>query len=226
MAINYKDKIRKLLALADSPVEAEARAALLKARQLMAEHKLTEQDIASADTAVIRDVTGITFNSRRDYWVLLLSEIIAPNYCCQSFVRRVRGKQTSEVGFVGFADDFEICANVYRYAVDCIQSWISAATQGKKLTAAQKKTIGYSFADGFCKGLLEAFEEQKEQNREEWALVLVVPKEVTDEISQMETHNFTSKKVERSEAAFSEGYVQGREFKMNDRLQTGKGTPA
>ena len=36
MAIDYKEKIRKLLALAESPVEAEARAALLKARQLMA----------------------------------------------------------------------------------------------------------------------------------------------------------------------------------------------
>ncbi len=36
MAINYKDKIRKLLALAESPVEAEAKAALLKARELMA----------------------------------------------------------------------------------------------------------------------------------------------------------------------------------------------
>ena len=31
MEINYKDKIRKLLALAESPVEAEAKAALLKA---------------------------------------------------------------------------------------------------------------------------------------------------------------------------------------------------
>lgn len=40
--IDYKEKIRKLLALAESPVEAEARAALLKDRQLMAEHKLTE----------------------------------------------------------------------------------------------------------------------------------------------------------------------------------------
>lgn len=226
MAINYKDKIRKLLALADSPVEAEARAALLKARQLMAEHKLTEKDVVPSDTAVIRGVTGITFNGRRDYWVLRLSEIIAPNYCCQPFFRRTYGKQTSEVGFVGFADDFEICSNVYKYAVDCIQSWISAATQGKKLTAAQKKTIGYSFADGFCKGLLEAFEEQKEQNREEWALVPVVPKEVTDEMSQMEAHTFTAKKVERSEAAFSEGYTQGREFKMNDRLQAENGTPA
>ena len=44
MAVDYKDKIRKLLALAESPNEAEAQAALLKARQLMAEHKLTERE--------------------------------------------------------------------------------------------------------------------------------------------------------------------------------------
>ena len=42
--MDYKDKIRKLLALAESPEEAEARAALLKARKLMAEHKLREED--------------------------------------------------------------------------------------------------------------------------------------------------------------------------------------
>lgn len=41
---DYKEKIRKLLALAESPNEHEARAALLKARQLMAEHKLSELD--------------------------------------------------------------------------------------------------------------------------------------------------------------------------------------
>lgn len=36
--MDYKDKIKKLLALAESPNENEAQAALLKARQLMAEH--------------------------------------------------------------------------------------------------------------------------------------------------------------------------------------------
>lgn len=43
--MNYKDKISKLLALAQSPEEAEAKEALLKARKLMAEHKLTEADL-------------------------------------------------------------------------------------------------------------------------------------------------------------------------------------
>lgn len=40
--MDYKDKIRKLLALAKSPEPEEAKFALLKARKLMAEHKLSE----------------------------------------------------------------------------------------------------------------------------------------------------------------------------------------
>lgn len=43
MATDYKDKIRKLLALAESPVEAEAKAALLKAR--------TQDEISPSDYA-------------------------------------------------------------------------------------------------------------------------------------------------------------------------------
>lgn len=42
--MDYKDKIRKLLALAKSPEPEEAKLALLKARKLMAEHKLTARD--------------------------------------------------------------------------------------------------------------------------------------------------------------------------------------
>ena len=39
------EKIAKLLALAESPYEEEAKAALLQARHLMAEHKLMPEDI-------------------------------------------------------------------------------------------------------------------------------------------------------------------------------------
>ena len=42
---NIQDKIAKLLALAESPNENEAKLALLKARKLMAKHKLSEKDI-------------------------------------------------------------------------------------------------------------------------------------------------------------------------------------
>lgn len=42
---DVKDKIAKLLALAESPNENEAKAALLRARELMAEHKLRPEEI-------------------------------------------------------------------------------------------------------------------------------------------------------------------------------------
>lgn len=42
--MDYRDKIKKFLALAESPNESEAKAALLKARELMAEHKLSEAE--------------------------------------------------------------------------------------------------------------------------------------------------------------------------------------
>ena len=45
MTADYKDKIKKLLALAESPNEHEAKAALLKARQLMAEHRSEERRV-------------------------------------------------------------------------------------------------------------------------------------------------------------------------------------
>ena len=77
MAIDYKEKIRKLLALAESPVEAEARAALLKARQLMAEHKLTERDCREAEKQTVKDVlTDITCSKRREPWIVPLSATI------------------------------------------------------------------------------------------------------------------------------------------------------
>lgn len=59
--IDYKDKIRKLLALAESPEENEAKAALLKARKLMAEHKLREEDCKEPEKLkVIKRHVGIT----------------------------------------------------------------------------------------------------------------------------------------------------------------------
>ena len=47
---NIKDKIAKLLALAESPNEAEAKAALLKARELMAKNKLTPKECQNRRT--------------------------------------------------------------------------------------------------------------------------------------------------------------------------------
>lgn len=50
-----REKIAMLLALASSPVEAEAKAALLKARELMAKYKLSMDDVAQAEESKVID---------------------------------------------------------------------------------------------------------------------------------------------------------------------------
>lgn len=67
--MDYKDKIRKLLALAKSPEPEEAKLALLKARKLMAEHKLTERDLDEHDTTVIQQEIDETFSKKANSWI-------------------------------------------------------------------------------------------------------------------------------------------------------------
>lgn len=86
MATNIKDKIAKLLALAESPNENEAKAALLKARELMAEHKLRPEEIKKAENVkVVRELLDVTCTAMTNPWACALSAVIAEHYCCRAF---------------------------------------------------------------------------------------------------------------------------------------------
>ena len=81
MAQDIRDKIAKLLALADSPSEAEARAALLKARELMAKHKLRPEEIKKAENVkVIKETIGVSCTGMTDPWMPNLTAVIAGHY--------------------------------------------------------------------------------------------------------------------------------------------------
>lgn len=60
-ASTINEKIAHLLALAsNNPSEAEAKAALLKARELMAKHKLRPEDCKQSENVrVIRELVGV-----------------------------------------------------------------------------------------------------------------------------------------------------------------------
>lgn len=227
MAIDYKEKIRKLLALAESPVEAEARAALLKARQLMAEHKLTERECREAEKQAVKDVlTDITCSKRREPWIIPLSATIGESYCCKGYRKRFYGQQTQHVGFIGLEDDVEICIAVFKYAVDCIRAGVKNikreyagyASYYSKFIKQECDSYGY----GFVMGVGAAFEQQEKENREEWGLVLVMPKEVTEAAQRLGKEAFKSRAEESiSAGAYYNGYSAGKEFNPARRLSEG-----
>ena len=116
---DIKEKIRNLLALAESPEENEAKAALLKARELMAKHKLTEAELGEAKKQAVKNVlTDVTCSKRRDPWICSLSAVIGESYCCKGYRNHTKGRQTQTIGFIGLEDDVAICVSVFKYAVD------------------------------------------------------------------------------------------------------------
>ena len=121
--MDYRDKIAKLLALAKSPNENEAKAALLKARALMAAHKLREADcVPTEKVEVVRCLSGVTCTVLTNPWKAQLVAVIARSYCCASYRTRHHGAKTVELGIIGLADDAEVCLRVYKYAVGCVES--------------------------------------------------------------------------------------------------------
>ncbi len=220
MEKDYKEKIRKLLALAESPNEHEAKAALLKARQLMAEHKLSEKDCKDAGRLEVRDVqTGITCSKRREFWVVSLSAVIGENYCCKTYSKRFKNEQTLYIGFIGLEDDVEVCTAVFKYAVDCVRSEIERIKKTSGYSGIPLKSLCDGYGCGFVKGLTLAFAKQQKENEEEWGLVLVMPEEVEEAGKDLKKERFAPKAAENiSKKGYRKGYRDGENFDPTKRL--------
>ena len=228
MTADYKDKIKKLLALAESPNEHEAKAALLKARQLMAEHKIAEAELKDVEKQEVREVwTDITCSKRRNPWVVHLSAVIGENYCYKGCRKHRPGEQTQYIGFIGLEDDVEVCLAIFKYAVDCILAEIGRIKKENQCYhGSYVKKLCDSYGYGFTVGISAAFEKQQEVNEEGWGLVLVMPQEVLEASKHLGNEEFHSRAEKTiSGDAYSKGYRQGKEFDPTKRL-AGEGAMA
>lgn len=226
--MDVKEKIAKLLALAKSPNEHEAKQAMLKARELMALHKLREDEcVPEKNKKLVNRGIGIYCTKRLNSWMVPLSAVIAKNYCCSAWRNRHKHAQKVEIGFIGFEDDFEICRIIFTYAVDCILSRCQKIRdECKEIYVPQyisKLTDAYGY--GFKNGVLEAFATQQAAHAD-WGLVLVVPAEVQSEADKMKTTVFQEAdfgnpdKLKYARA----GYLDGTEFDPSTKLpQESKG---
>ena len=219
-----KDKIAKLLALATSPNEKEAQEALLKARELMAKHKLTAEECQEGQaTKVVRQTVGVECTKQTNPWAVSLGSIISKRYCCQVYRQHTKGAKKVTVGFVGLEDDFEVCRRIFLYAYQCVDARckrIRAREQDRGSKEVREMCNAYGW--GFCYGLEAAFQEQ-EKEHQEWGLVLAVPQAVEDVISKMNKPTpFGTMSVDGWRAKYANaGYVEGKKFVPEQQLEPG-----
>lgn len=216
--MNYKEKIAKLLALSASPCQAEAEAALAKAHELMAEHKLTEAECRPEGTKIGEVGSRITYSLRRDDWVAPLSCVIAEHFLCRSLDICKRGKQTRRISFYGYLEDAEVCVRIFEYAVDCLHDELRKVARIYD-GADDMRIIKQSYADGFISGVDSALERQKKKEKEEYGLVLVTPPEVNAYVDGLKLASFKEHDID--ERFWAKGFFDGRKFSPQTKLEGG-----
>lgn len=217
------DKIAKLLALAESPNETEALAALLKAKELMMKHKLTmaEFETTQASREVKEINTGITCSRRRDHWTAGLGNTIAEHHCCRCLSRGQKGKQTVEILFWGLVDDVELCNSIFLYALSCIESWLTAVKKDYAAYPANvRRDVRFSYAKGYIDGINFAYQKQADSHQE-WSLVAVTPKEVEEKAEALDTREFSAR-VTQYQTIYQEGYEDGCKFEPGSKPNGGE----
>lgn len=215
---SIKEKIQKLLALASSPNENEAKAALLKARELMAKHKLTEDDFNVKDAELVHikcDAATWTSDSG-NIWMTDLCKLLCDNYCCAAAWACKRSHRTYTLVITGMKSDVELCKSVIEYAVGFVSGEIKVLQRKYK---GNSKSIAVSYARGFIVGLEMAFEQQEEEHKQEWGLVLSKPQEVADYESGLSNKSVKSRKPDFSPLAYMKGQVDGTNFSADKVLQ-------
>ena len=207
---DIREKIQKLLSLAGSPNENEARAALLKAKELMAKHKMSEDDFKPEEELkhlLCKDVEWITDSGK--IWMVDLCKVIADNYMCTTAWNTRRGSRIHTLVITGFESDAKVCSDVIGYAVGFMENATRSLTRGMNKDRAMATQSSY--AKGFILGLELAFDAQK-QEHPEWGLVVVKPKEVEDYEKTLGSRDVRIKKQAFDPLAYLRGQKDGQAF--------------
>ena len=211
------DKIEKLISLSGSSNENEARAAMLKAQELMAKYEIDREQIKGEEKE--RPVVGFTSSPHREEWIHMVSAVIAENFRCRSIsIVKNNSGGSFRIRFYGYEEDAEICINIFNYAVKVIRKRfmvLRAIYADAKREFGQDEKMNYVL--GFCHGLEKNFEEQKAQSQS-FALALVTPKAVNDYVDAipgLETGTgYKDFKQNREHALLQRtGYVDGKTFR-------------
>lgn len=217
-----KDKIAKLLALAGSHNDHEAKAALLAARRLMARYKLTERDVTHEKEKLKEVESGYSFTGIRNAWMPHLAKVIGKHHCCGVCMTGRKGSQTQNALFVGLDDDPVIANIVFTYACDHIFDWgkdIRRKADPGRIAGELVKEYVLEYGLGFSEGLNAKYEEQNRSGDPGMALMVIVPQEVSDFMSDLKPRKLRNVRREGHPIARQLGYQHGREFDPTLRIE-------
>lgn len=161
--------IKKVLELSkNNPSEEEAKAAALKAQELLAKYHIDMSEVEEVDETN-EDIVEISVDIPAKKWKYTLAKIVADNFRCKHFYY---GKKT--LVFYGHKTDAEVATETFKYLFDMGNRCAGREVDKVFIETGTSAGVYNSFVAGFCDGVSDALAKQCT------ALMLVVPQDVKD----------------------------------------------
>jgi hypothetical protein len=162
-------KIQKLFDLANgTPYQDEAEAALMKAQELLCANNLTQEDV-DAEMAGIQseEVVDMEIDKREKnikFYQRRLLSIIAENFRCLAYLRRLKHAKETKIFIVGKKEDAKACKAAMEFIFHVFnEQWnrYQREIRGTRRDTSRYMTerIKMDYLDGFASGLEAKFSE-------------------------------------------------------------------
>ncbi len=156
------DKIRKLLALANSSNEHEAALAAGHAQRLLSEHNLAMADIEAAHRPDKADRVETVVSKTLPKWMRHLSAGVSSSFDCQAIHNPATGRMT----FIGVGADVQVAAYTFTYLDRTIRKLCGTYMKqqaGSTITNRHRELMRQSYYLGAVSTINNRLKAQKEQ---------------------------------------------------------------
>lgn len=196
------DKVQKLLALAgNNPSEEEAKAAAMKAQEMIAKYNLDLSSL-SAEEKLQYKLLKAEHPNNNGYRGALAS-IVAPNFRCKAVYLG------NQVHFFGREGDVDTCVSVFNYLYKTMRTNGCRQERIARKEGRSAHGVANCYWSGFMKGLKDELGAQSK------ALAIIVPEDVKESFNK----EFPNTRVDKrkgsrhtgyDEGAYNTGYLDGR----------------
>ncbi|MDD2365155.1 MAG: DUF2786 domain-containing protein [Desulfuromonadaceae bacterium] len=213
------EKIKKLLALANSGNEHEAALAASHAQRLLSEHNLAMTDIESFNKPDKADRVETSVSKKLPKWLRHLSSGISAAFDCQAIHHPATGKMT----FIGVGADVQIAVYTFTYLNSTVRRLCGGYMKlntDPNTPGRHRELIRQSYCLGAVSTIVLKLKEQKVQTPvTKGAMVLVkegLIRQAMNEIGKIRImHN---RRSYINSEAYAKGQSDGREVGVNHAI--------
>lgn len=196
------EKVQKLLALAgNNPSEEEAKAAAMKAQELIAQYNLDLSDLSSEEKVQYKLLKAEHPNNNG--YRGALATIIAPNFRCKAIYIG------TDIHFFGREGDVDTCVSVFNYLYKTMRTNGCRQERIARKEGRSARGVANCYWSGFMMGLKDELGSQSK------ALAIVVPEDVKDKFNERfpkvgVSNRLGTRQTGYDKGAYDRGYSDGR----------------